>query len=98
MVSLAFATRSQKNIEIKNLSVTVSNTDVNTFIDEEDLKVYLKDRQDAILNSEIENFDETKIEKALNAHPAIENAEVSVDVNGDVNVNVLQRTPLGFLI
>ncbi len=94
MVSLAFATRSQKNIEIKNLSVSVSNTDVNTFIDEEDLKVYLKDRQDAILNSEIENFDETKIEKALNAHPAIENAEVSVDVNGDVNVNVLQRTPL----
>lgn len=94
MVSLAFATRTQKNIEIKNLSISISNTDVNTFIDEEDLKAYLKDRQDAILNSEIKNFDETKIEKALNAHPAIENAEVSVNVNGDVNVMVMQRTPL----
>ena len=34
------------------------------------------------------------LEKALNSHPAIENADVAVDVNGDVTVNVTQRTPL----
>lgn len=94
IASLAFSTRHQKSIEVKNLSVTVENTDVDTFIDEEDVKTFLKDRQENILNSEVENIDVTKIEKALNSHPAIENAEVSIDVNGDVNVDVFQRKPL----
>ena len=94
IASLAFSSAHQKSIEVKNLSVTVENTDVNTFIDEEDVKTFLKDRQENILNSEVENIDVTKIEKALNSHPAIENAEVSIDVNGDVNVDVFQRKPL----
>lgn len=94
MVSLAFVSSKQKKVEVKNLSVYVENNTDDTFVDEEDLKTYLKDRQDSIVNTEIKNLDITKIEKALNAHPAIENAEVSVDVNGDVNVEVKQRTPL----
>ncbi len=94
IASLAFSSAHQKSIEVKNLSVTVENTDVNTFIDEEDVKTFLNDRQENILNSEVENIDVTKIEKALNSHPAIENAEVSIDVNGDVNVDVFQRKPL----
>lgn len=94
IASLAFSSAHQKSIEVKNLSVTVENTEVNTFIDEEDVKTFLNDRQENILNSEVENIDVTKIEKALNSHPAIENAEVSIDVNGDVNIDVFQRKPL----
>lgn len=94
MLSLAFVTKKQKNIEIKNLSVTVENTIVNSFIDEDDIKIFLNDRQENILNSEVKIIDITKIEKALNAHPDVENAEVSVDVNGDVKIDVKQRTPL----
>jgi cell division protein FtsQ len=92
--SLAFATAKQKNVEIQNLSISVANTDVNDFIDEDGLKRYLQDRQDTIVNTEIKNLDITTIEKVLNAHPDIENADVSVDINGDVNINVLQRTPI----
>src|SRR6476620_9077373 len=41
-----------------------------------------------------ENIDINALEKALNSHPAIENADMSVDVNGDIRINVTQRTPM----
>ena len=30
----------------------------------------------------------------MNSHPAVENSDIAVDVNGDVTMNVTQRTPL----
>jgi cell division protein FtsQ len=94
LFSLAFATAKQKKVEIQNLSISIANTEVNDFIDEDDLKRYLKDRQDTFLNTEIKNLDITNIEKVLNAHPDIEHADVSVDINGDVTINATQRTPM----
>ena len=94
VVSLAFATKKEKSVISENLSVSITNTNDNLFIDEEDVKLFFKERRDSILHAEIKNIQVTQLEKALNAHPAIENAEVSIDVNGDVNVNVKQRTPI----
>jgi cell division protein FtsQ len=94
IATLAFATNKEKTVVSEHLSVAISNTNDNAFIDEEDVKLFFKERRDSILHAEIKNIHVTQLEKALNAHPAIENAEVSVDVNGDVNVNVKQRTPV----
>ncbi len=94
VASLAFVSKKQKYIKSQNLNVAIINTNDNMFIDEEDVKLFFKDRKDSVLQTSIKNIEVTKLEKALNSHPAIENAEVSVDVNGDVNVNVKQRTPI----
>lgn len=92
--SLAFATGKEKNVVAENLYVSVNNTEVNSFIDEEDVKEFFKDRNDSILNTSLKNIDVNGLEKALNSHPAVENADIAVDVNGDVNIDVTQRTPL----
>lgn len=94
VASLAFATKKEKNVISENLSVAISNANDNMFIDEEDVKLFFNERKDSILHAAIKDINVTKLEKALNAHPAIENADVSVDLNGDVNVNVKQRTPV----
>ena len=94
VASLAFATKKEKSVISENLIVSITNTNDNLFIDEEDVKLFFIERKDSILNTAIKNINVTKLEKALNAHPAIENADVSVDVNGDVNVDVKQRTPV----
>ncbi len=94
LTSLAFATGKEKNVVAQNLLVSVSNTEVNTFIDEEDVKEFFNERKDSILNTSLKNIDVNNLEKALNSHPAVENAEISVDINGDVVINVKQRTPL----
>ena len=92
--SLAFVSKKEKNVVVENMFVEVNNTEVNTFIDEEDVKEFFKERNDSILNTSLKNVNVTDLEKALNSHPAIENADISIDVNGDVNMNVTQRTPL----
>ncbi|MBI3518937.1 MAG: hypothetical protein HY062_06220 [Bacteroidetes bacterium] len=92
--SLAFATGKEKNVVAENMLVSVNNTDVNTFIDEEDVKEFFKERNDSILNTSVKNIDVNSLEKALNSHPAVENADIAVDINGDVTIDVTQRTPL----
>jgi cell division protein FtsQ len=92
--SLAFATGKEKNVIAENMYVLVNNTEVNAFIDEEDVKDFFKERHDSILNTRLKNINVNDLEKALNSHPAVENADIAVDVNGDVNINVTQRTPL----
>jgi cell division protein FtsQ len=94
MASLAFATGKEKEVVAENVLVSVNNTDVNTFIDEEDVKDFFQERHDAILHASIKNIDVNGLEKALNSHPAVENADIAVDVNGDVTIEVTQRTPL----
>ncbi|MES2567220.1 MAG: hypothetical protein V4565_10160 [Bacteroidota bacterium] len=94
MASLAFATGKEKDVIAENVLVSVNNTEVNTFIDEEDVKDFFKERNDAILNTPLKNIDVNGLEKALNSHPAVENADIAIDVNGDVTIDVTQRTPL----
>ena len=94
LASLAFVTNKENNVKAENMLVSVNNTEVNTFIDEEDVKDFFKERKDSILHASLKNIDVNGLEKALNSHPAIENAEISVDVNGDLKIDVTQRTPL----
>ncbi len=94
LVSLAFVGKKEKTVIAENMSVTVINTDENTFIDEEDVKEFFNERKDSIILAQLNNINVNDLEKALNSHPAVENAEVAVDINGDVTVNVTQRTPL----
>ncbi len=92
--SLAFVTKKEKMVVSENLTVSILNADENSFIDEEDVKEFFKERKDSILKSQLGNIHVTDLEKALNSHPSIENAEVAIDVNGDVTMDVTQRTPL----
>lgn len=94
LASLAFVSKKEKAVVAENMTVTVVNTDENTFIDEEDVKDFFNERKDSILSTELKNINVNDLEKALNSHPAVENADVAVDINGDVTVNVTQRTPL----
>lgn len=92
--SLAFASKKEKAVVAENMSINIANTDENLFIDETDVKDFFNDRKDSILNAQLENINVNELEKALNSHLAVENADIAVDINGDVNINVTQRTPI----
>lgn len=93
-VSLAFVSKEQKAVRVKQLNVTVEAGSDNQFIDESGVKDYFKERNDEILNTPLNKIDLYKLEKALNAHPAIENAEVNSSMNGEVSVKVTPRVPI----
>jgi cell division protein FtsQ len=94
LASLAFVGKREKMVIADNLTVNILNTDENSFIDEADVKEFFKERKDSIVKAQLGNIQVNDLEKALNSHPAIENAEVAVDINGDVTMKVTQRTPV----
>lgn len=92
--SLAFVSKKESHVKAGSIDITVNATGENQFVDEDDIKEFFNERQDVLLNAEVKNININALEKALNSHPAIENADLSVDVNGDIKINVTQRTPL----
>lgn len=93
-VSLGFVSKSEKNIVANNLNITIHNNDENLFLSEADVRQFFSDRKDSILDNRYKNINIPELEKALNAHPAIENAEVSGDINGEIKINITQKTPV----
>jgi cell division protein FtsQ len=92
--SLAFIEKKEKLVKVENLNIIIHENGENQFVDEEDIIDFFNARKDSILNSELQNVNVNQLEKILNSHPAVENADLSVDINGDVKVDVKQRIPL----
>lgn len=94
MGSLGFVSKSENNVIATNLNINISNNDENLFLSEADVKNFFKERNDSIIDNRYANISIPELEKALNSHPAIENAEVSADMNGEIKVDIRQRTPV----
>ena len=92
-LSLAFVGKKEKHIRAEHMEIDVTDKE-NQFVNEEDIRNYFTARKDSILNNELSSINVNALEKALNAHPAVENADMSVDVNGDVKISITPRTPL----
>jgi cell division protein FtsQ len=94
LTSLAFIEKKERQVKVEDLNIVVHENGENQFIEEEDIIEFFNERKDSILNSELKNINVNQLEKILNSHPAVENADLSVDINGDVKVEVRQRSPL----
>lgn len=92
--SLGFVSRSEESIVAGNLNIMIANNDENPFLSETDVKQFLSDRKDSVLSNTYRNISIPGLERALNSHPAIENAEVSRELNGEIKIDILQRTPV----
>lgn len=92
--SWAFVNKSEKNTLIKNLNIAILNNDENPFITEADITTFFKERKDSLLNNACKNINIPQLEKALNSHPAIQNAEIARDIGGELKINIVQRTPV----
>ncbi len=92
--SLGFVSKTEREIIAKNLNIQIHNNDENLFLTENGVKEFFAESQKVIVANKYKNINILDLEKALNAHPAIENAEVSEDLNGDLKIEIKQRTPV----
>jgi cell division protein FtsQ len=85
---------------VKNAAREVSNPNIkfvgenNLFITNETVSKLLIQNQDGVKNVHKETLDLNQLEEALNSNPMIKSAEVYVSVNGGLNAEVEQKTPL----
>lgn len=92
--SLAFVNKTEKQIKIQSLDINIENEDESGFVDREDIRSFFNSKKDSVVNNSFKNVDINILEKALNAHPAVENADLSLNINGEVKINITQRRPL----
>lgn len=93
-ISLAFANKKQHEITGKSLTINIEKDEENYFIEQSDIKQLLHEKGDSIINQPITTVNINELEKALNSHPAVSNANVFVTGNGDLSINVKQRVPI----
>lgn len=94
LASLGFVAKSEARTVATDLTISIANNEENPFLSESDVKEFLAERSDSVLANSYANISIPDLEKALNSHPAIENAEVSREMNGEIKVDILQRTPV----
>jgi cell division protein FtsQ len=92
--SLGFVSKKEREIVAKTISIDILNNEENLFLNESEIKAFVQQREKPVLGQKYAQLDIPKLEKVLNAHPAIENAEVAATLNGEVKLEVTQRTPL----
>jgi cell division protein FtsQ len=91
---LGFVSKSEKSIVARKLSVNIHNNEENVFLTEKEVVNFFAERNERIIDQPYSRIDIPSLEKALNAHSAVQNAEVSADINGNVKVDIVQRTPV----
>ncbi len=94
MLSLGFVNKEQDLLLCKSFDIKVNQDDELDFIDKTDVAQLIKDRGDSIVGQPKSTVNVTELEKALNSHPAIANAEVSISIDGVLKVDVKQRKPI----
>lgn len=94
LFSLGFVSKKEKEIVANALNIEILNNEENLFLNEAAVKTFVQQREEPILGMPYGKIGIPELEKALNSHPAIENAEVSATLSGEVKVEITQRTPL----
>ena len=94
LITMGFVNKQQDALLCNALNVSVNQDDDLYFLDKLDIVQLIKDRGDSIVGQPKATVNVSEIEKALNSHADIANAEVYMSINGEVKVEVKQRKPV----
>ncbi|MFL5765572.1 MAG: cell division protein FtsQ/DivIB [Bacteroidia bacterium] len=93
LFTMGFVDKEQDALLCKELKVDVSQDGDLGFLDNIDVTKLINERG-PVVGQPKSAVDVTAIEKALNSHPDIANAEVFMSIDGEVKVQVKQRKPV----
>ncbi len=94
LVTMGFVNKQQDALLCSALNVSVNQDDELYFLDKLDIIQLIKDRGDSIVGQPKATVNVAAIEKSLNSHADISNAEVYMSINGEMKVEVTQRKPV----
>jgi cell division protein FtsQ len=93
-VSVGFIDKEQNSLRCKSLDIKVNQDDDLYFLNKLDVAKLIHDRGDSIIGQPKSTINISEMERALNSHADIANAEVYVTIDGKVKVEVKQRKPI----
>ena len=94
LVSMGFVNKEQDSLLCQKFTVTVNQDNDLYFLDNIDVKQLIIDRGNPIIGQPKASINVPEIEKALNSHADIANADVYMTIDGELKVEVKQRKPV----
>jgi cell division protein FtsQ len=94
LFTMGFVNKQQDALLCKALNVSVNQENDLYFLDKLDVIQLIKDRGDSIVGQPKSTVNVSEIEKSLNSHSNIANAEAYMSINGEMKVEVTQRKPV----
>ena len=92
--TLGFVAEEHANTVYKNIEISITGGDEHYFIQEEDVKEILNSKDYKVVGEKIKDVDVAAIERILNDHPSVENADVYASIDGTLRIALVQRKPI----
>jgi len=92
LIVVGFTTRSSKSVPVNNIQVSITDSAKNSFLSKSEVVSMLDDNQ--ILGQHRGDVNTHRLEKKIETHSAVENAEVYTNIEGELNIEIEQRKPV----
>ena len=94
VVTLGFVNHAHHKLECDEVHIHINQNDENYFVDEKDILALLPFDLTKTPSVPTEAIEAENIERQLNNHPSIWNAEVYLTLKGDLDIRIDQRRPI----
>jgi cell division protein FtsQ len=93
-VSMSFVAKKRQSVVCNAIHVTIVDSSINQFVTQSDIIEYLRQPDMHVVGNPITAINTKILEQDLLDNHSVKNAEVFVNVNGEINVEVTQRKPI----
>ncbi len=93
-IILSFSVKNQKKINCEAIEVTITDKNEQQFLEEKNILDLIDNNNENIKNKNISNIDIYKLEEIVNSHPSVEKANVAIEINGKLKIELTQRVPI----
>lgn len=94
IIVFTFVATKSGEVTCRGVRVAVKNTDVNVFVDEEDVMKAIKKGYGDIMDKSILAVNKDSLERVLVKNPMIKSAQVYYSLDGYFHVDITQRKPV----
>ena len=94
VVALGFVETVQNKKVCTNIKIEIDHSNGNYFVDQEDIDAMVYHEMDTVVGRPISEINAERLEYKINNHPAISNTEVYKTIDGELHIQVSQRTPI----
>jgi cell division protein FtsQ len=94
IVMLGFAGSTQKARVCNEIRIDIDHSNGNFFVEEEDINAMVYHEIDTVIGRSIAAIDAERLERKINNHPSVSNTEVYKTIDGQLVIQVEQRTPI----
>ncbi len=96
-VILSFSEKKHKQISCDGIEINILDKTEQQFLEEKNIIDLISNNKENIKDKNISSINIHKLEEIINSHPSVEKANVAIEINGKLKIELIQRLPIARL-